>query len=243
MENLILYQSPYPKKRLGKYNDGGYVISLLPGEYDALLSGGIGNDISFERHLIHLYPNLKCNAFDGTIVPFLKHFKNITFHRKNLANYNSDSTTNLLEYMKDYKDIFLKMDIEGHEFRILPVILDSGYISKVKQLVIEIHSPGDIRLYPDYFKGLSDIDDTQMFSLFKRLNETHTLVHFHANNGCKMQVVEGINLPHVFELTYIRNDFVSEKIKNTEPLPTPLDMKNIADKPDYSFTSYPYVNV
>ena len=241
MENLILYKSPYEKKRLGKYNDGGYVITLLPGSYDMFLSGGIANDISFEKHLLFLYPNLICHAFDGTInVP--KRIGNIIFHKQNLGD-GTNNTTNLFDYIKPYNDIFLKIDIEGHEFRIMPVIIESGYIKKIKQIVIEIHSPGDINLYPEYFKGLGDIDNNKMFSLFKKLNETHTLVHFHANNGCNMQVIDGINLPHVFELTYIRNDFVNEKIKNKDPLPTKFDMKNILSKPDYTFSCYPYLDV
>jgi len=44
-----------------------------------------------------------------------------------------------------------------------------------------------------------------------------------------MQKINNIHLPHVFELTYIRNDFVTEKVQNTESLPTKLDMKNIED--------------
>ena len=79
-----------------------------------------------------------------------------------------------------------------------------------------------------------------MFELFCKLNDTHTLVHFHANNGCKIQQIDGIRLPHVFELTYIRNDFVTKKMKNTEPLPTILDMRNVVDIDDYILEGFPY---
>ena len=113
-------------------------------------------------------------------------------------------------------------------------------MNKIKQLVIEIHSPADIHMFPDYFNGLSDIDNNKMFDLLNKINNTHTLVHFHANNGCKLQEIDGIKLPHVFELTYIRNDFVSKKIKNTEPLPTILDMKNDINKDDYRLEGFPY---
>ena len=93
---------------------------------------------------------------------------------------------------------------------------------------------------PDYFKGLSDIDNNKMFDLLNKINNTHTLVHFHGNNGCRLQKIDGIDLPHLFELTYIRNDYVSEKIRNTDPLPTLLDMKNILNKPDYELKGFPY---
>jgi hypothetical protein len=49
-------------------------------------------------------------------------------------------------------------------------------------------------------------------------------------------------LPHVFECTYIRNDYVKDKLENLEPLPTILDMKNIKDKPDFYFDYYPFCN-
>ena len=142
-----------------------------------------------------------------------------------MGNVNNNNTTDLLEYMKNAKDIFMKIDIEGHEIRVLPCIIENNYITKIKQLVVEIHSPTDIAMFPDYFRGLQDIKNEHMFGLINNLNTTHTLVHFHANNGCKMQTVDGINLPHVFELTFIRNDFVNEKMRNTENLPTSLDMR------------------
>ena len=142
--------------------------------------------------------------------------------------------------MENKHNIFMKIDIEGHEFRLLPTFFENGYIQKIKQLVVEIHSPADIELYPDYFIGLSDVTNSNMFDLFYNMNKTHTLVHFHANNGCKMTQIDGINIPHVFELTYIRNDFISEKKRNTEKLPTILDMKNIEDNPDYELSGFPY---
>lgn len=166
--------------------------------------------------------------------------KRVNFVKKNLGCYNNDFSTNLHEYMRDYSDIFMKLDIEGHEFRIFPTFWENNYMNKVKQLIVEIHSPADIQLFPDYFKGLSDIKDEHMFELFKNLNKTHTLVHFHANNGCKMNMIHGIKIPHVFELTYIRNDFVTEKLQNDKPLPTELDMKNVAGKEDYILSGFPY---
>jgi hypothetical protein len=242
MENLILYNSPFPKKRIGKSNDGGYVIAELPKDYDIFISGGISNDISFEVDFINNYSkNIICYAFDGTISSIPNNNNpNIKFIKKNLGNENNENTTNLLEYMNEYNNIFMKMDIEGHEFRIMPVIIEHNYMLNIKQLVIEIHSPGDIQLYPDYFKGLSDIHNKQMFDLLQQINKTHTLVHFHANNGCNMQKIDDIQLPHVFELTFIRNDFISNKMRNIIALPMSIDMPNLPYKLDYYLSGFPY---
>ena len=241
MENLILYSTTFSKQRIGKRNDGGYVIINLPGEYDLFISGGIANDISFEKDFLTLFPNIDCYAFDGTINSLPpNNIHNLKFVRKNLGNGIDGRTTNLSEYISNFNDIFMKIDIEGHEFRLMPSIIENNLINKIKQLVIEIHSPADIELYPDYFKGLADIKNDQMFNLLKKINETHTLVHLHANNGCKMNTIDGINIPHVFELTYIRNEFITEKIKNKDHLPTPLDMPNIPAKIDYTLKGFPY---
>lgn len=245
MEQLILYSSPFIKKRVGRNNDGGYVIALLPDTYDLFISGDVSNDISFEEHLLQLYPQLSCVAFDGTVnqLPTNSNSNSnnrIQFVKKNLGNNNDEHVTDLSETMEPYNTIFMKIDIEGHEFRLMPAILQKNNMLKIKQLVIEIHSPANIQLYPDYFKGLSDVKNEHMFGLFTEINKTHTLVHFHANNGCNLQNIDGIALPHVFELTYIRNDFITEKIKNRESLPTSLDMKNALSKPDYVLKGFPY---
>jgi hypothetical protein len=45
-EVLTVYKSPYEKKRIGRANDGGYVICDIPNiEYSILLAGGIESDI------------------------------------------------------------------------------------------------------------------------------------------------------------------------------------------------------
>ena len=259
MESLILYKSPYDKTRVGRNCDGGYVICLLPEiscdgkpePYDLIISGGISDDISFEEAFIGRFCNTtgnqtKCLAFDGTIsqMPATVFTDKILFHRRNLGNYESEekNLTNLVKYMDGYSNIFMKIDIEGHEFRLFPELVKHNQMCKIKQLVLEIHTPADIQLFPDYFAGLSDIDNTFMFALLNDINKTHTLVHFHGNNGCKTQVIDGIKVPHVFECTYIRNDYFEgkEKEKNTETLPSHLDRCNVRHMPDFAIDYYPF---
>jgi hypothetical protein len=237
MEHFTVYECPHPKFRVGRDYDGGYVIASLPGTYDLCLSGGVLDDISFEEHFVTIYP-VACYAFDGTVDGI--ETKNIHFVKKNLAAETTDTTTNLREYMVDASNVFLKLDIEGHEFRLLPAMIERGDIKKVKQLVLEIHTPADIHLAPDYYYGLSDITDDLMFNTMKDLAATHTIVHFHANNAPPMQRIEDVDVPHVFELTLIRNDYVAQRRLNPEPFPTRIDRKNKPDKPEYYFAGFPY---
>jgi hypothetical protein len=110
MEHLRVYKSPYPKVRIGKNNDGGYVICDIDSEYDILISAGIDVDCSFEEQLLNKYSNLHCVAYDGFIdsLPINSSSK-IIFIKKNIGLYESDTTTNLKFYFKNFNNIFLKM--------------------------------------------------------------------------------------------------------------------------------------
>ena len=241
MEHLILYNTQYEKKRIGKPHDGGYVLCNLPNQYDCLISGGISNDISFEQAFLDQHPSIPCYAFDGTVQDLPVPDSRISFVRKNLGKEETATLTNLHSTIDRYSNIFMKIDIEGHEFRLFPSFSED-HMKKIKQLVIEIHTPGDIQLFPDYFQGLSDITNTNMIDLFQKMNRTHTLVHVHPNNGCKTHYVEQFHLPNVFECTFIRNEYVGEKIPNTTSLPFPIDMPNVPQNPVVIFDNYPFVS-
>lgn len=241
MDKLIVYKTEFDKARVGRLMDGGYVINRLPGNYDILISGGVGDDISFEKDFLIKYPNIKCLAFDGTSSLDINEndIDNIELIKKNIGNTNNNLLTNLHNEIEPYNDIFLKLDIEGHEFRVLPTF-SKTQMKKFKQIVLEIHTPFDIEKYPEYFKGLSDVKLKHLFEMLEKLNETHTLVHFHGNNGCLMNFVDKIPLPHVFEVTYVRNDIIKKKERNDVPFPTQFDCPNKDDNPEYILDGFPY---
>jgi hypothetical protein len=240
MEQLIIYDISRQKKRMGKPYDGGYVVVDLPGGYDAMISGGISNDISFEKSFLDQH-SVPCFAFDGTISCLPEPDSRITFFSKNLGKEESETVSNLHCHMEPYSNLFMKIDIEGHEFRLFPTFSEEQ-MKKIKQLVLEIHTPGDIQLYPEYFKGLSDITHDHMFTMLEKINRTHTLSHLHPNNVCKTHYVNNIMLPNVFECTFIRNDFVHTKHPNTKLIPQSIDMPNVPSQPIVLFDHYPFVS-
>jgi hypothetical protein len=203
-----------------------------------LISGGISNDISFEEAFLRKYTGVPCVAFDGTISQLPHPVPGITFVRKNLGASNSASLTNLHEYISPYHNVFLKMDIEGHEFSVLPSLLEV-YADRIKQITIEFHSPMIFERYPSYFVGLQDVRQEALYSVLEQLTRTHTLVHIHGNNGSGSGTVDGIFYPYVFECTYIRNDYAGEKKLNTVSIPTSLDMPNVRGD-DFVLVGPPY---
>ena len=231
---LAVYKSPFTKIRLGKDNDGGYIIANLPNvNYTTLIAGGIESEITFEEDFIEKYPKAKCFAFDGTIDHLPEGCKTkddnsskITFIKKNIGFENSETLTNLHDIINTNHTIFVKMDIEGSE---IPWIrsLNDQHLNKFEQIVMEFHNP------------FSDADA----EAFEKLNKTHYLIHFHGNNCCGMTFHKGVNIPYVFECTYLhKRHFTEAPELNTDLIPGSLDMKNI-DADEIYIDYPPFVNI
>lgn len=226
------------KKRYGSINDGGYVIGELPKDsYDCYISAGVSNEESFTKDFLNNYEidEFSRYAFDGTIKNYpYEYTTNIAFTRKNIGVENNNEFTNLKNILSKYKNIFLKMDIEGGEY---PWInqLDISYLKNIKQITIEFHG------ILDNTWGSSFSDKKKCFEL---LCETHYLIHFHGNNysGCYVDTIHPV--PSVVECTYIRKDFfdVSPELNKRE-LPTDgLDFRNHPHREDFDLNFYPFVN-
>ena len=222
---LTVYKCPYPKKRLGKDYDGGYIIADIPDiKYSLLIAGGIENDISFEEDFVKKY-KANCIAYDGTIQKLPKESVDIVFIKKNIGAENSDKVTNLHEIIDANNNIFVKMDIEGGE---IPWInsLNDTQLNKFDQIIMEFHRP---------------FSATEV-SVFDKINKNHVLIHFHANNCCGSRMHRGVKIPNVFECTYLHKKFFKDApILNTERIPSSLDMKN-TDKPEIYIDYPPFVN-
>lgn len=225
---LTCFRSPYPKQRVGKDFDGGYIVCNIPNvKYGCLISGGILDDISFEEEFCMMFPNAHCYTYDGTIDGIHTDNKRIHFTKKNIGGVNTDKLTNLHTLFEKHNDIFIKMDIEGGEVAWINSLRDEHF-DKINQMVIEFHNP--------FGK-----DELRMFH---KINKHLLLVHIHGNNCCPTKEHNGILTPHVFECTYINKRFVDKPYKpNTDPLPSRLDMRNVvASDYDIDLNYPPFVN-
>ena len=179
-ELTLMHSSVMTKVRRGTSEpdetgfDGGYVILLSPSDsnrsYDLVLSAGVADDVSFEEEMALLY-NAPVHLYDGTIdeYPSSRRPPNVFFHKQNISSSSLEGNT-LSEYFEKYNNIFLKMDIEGHEFEWFDS-LSAADLLKIKQLVIEIH--------------MTEHPAEQMQKqrrTLARLAYTHVLLHAHGNN-------------------------------------------------------------
>ncbi len=235
MNNLELLQVyNFDKKiRCGSNSDGGYVFAELDGGYDCYISAGISNEESFSRDFIDKYNMNQYNSFgfDGTISNYPYEYTNkINFIKKNISSFNDDNNSNLSTLMNTYKNIFLKIDIEGGEYPWL-LSVDEQQLNSFKQIVIEFHgitNDGWGSSYGDKIKCL------------EKLSKTHYIIHAHGNNYGP--IVN--NIPDVIELTYVnKNYFSSPPEFNTTTLPNPnLDFPN-GPKNDINLNFYPFVKL
>lgn len=203
--------------RIGRPHDGGYVVVDGIGEYDLFISGGLGDDISFERALLSMHPSLKCVAFDGSVagVPGGAHPR-MEWRKEFIGPDGAD----IRELLAGFHDVFLKIDIEGGEYWQLDA-MTRDEMDRFKQIVVEFHNPYDQKMH-----------------VVQRLRETHDLVHVHANNYAPARRAYGAQVPSVFEATYVRKTIGAKRSKVV--LPRAFDSINTPYAPDIVMRGYPW---
>ena len=221
------------KVRLGVNTDGGYVIADGLAPYDLYVSAGVSSEESFTRDFINKYQMNETNsfAFDGTIEKYPHEYtSSISFIRKNISTVNDTHNTNLDNLLSRHRDVFLKMDIEAHEWKWLT---HTPYLKNIKQMVIEFHGVWDA----NWVGNTNDLPPGFTDECFEKLSETHAIVHVHGNT--KVGTVNG--LPNVLELTYIRrDDHVLEE--NTQSFPVEgLDFPNGPCDEQFSMSAQPFL--
>ena len=239
LNELVVYNPVNSKRRFGSTiptGDGGYVV--IDGyTYDHYIGCGVGGNVSFDFEFLTPQPNLTGLIFDGSINFYPRFPSHVYFVHKNIGNMNTGETTNLNNETKAFKNIFMKIDIEGHEWK---WIRSFNNFANIKQFVIEVHG-----LFPDPatwdWAGKTGFDSDDVYEGLKKINETHHLVHFHSNTSAEYAKIDGKEMPTVGELTYIRKEDCAIDGLNRIPLPiTGLDFVNGYDRHDLSFTEYPF---
>jgi len=226
-------------KRVGKDNDGGYLIdSNSINNSKTLISFGINDDWSFEESFSRLNPDCKIFCYDKNLsqyfllkvflkkffffykyklkdifFSFLKILQFLLFFKKNTLTKGKISYNFLTDLINNNffdNPIFLKIDIEEWEYRILTDIIKAS--NRLSGLVIEFHSV--------------DFHLDKISDFIKKINLE--LTHIHANNG-GIPKVDLNNNPTVIELTFARDPIV---VSNEFVTPHYLDQKNTKELDD-----------
>lgn len=217
----------YKLIRIGKNYDGGYLVDKKSIENTkTFISLGINDDWSFEKEFLKINKNVNIKCYDNntSLIFLLKIFlKKLIFCIYYGLNETLKSFFNIIDYLFFLKSkisnkyishndlikltkkleapFFLKIDIEGSEYRILQDILKLK--NKISGMVIEFH---DIDLFSSKIKKFIQKSDLK-------------LIHIHANNyGLEW------NEANIVELTFSQRPKI---IGKNIYFPNKLDQPNI----------------
>ena len=255
--------------RVGRPNDGGYVLSKRSVMRAGLLFGfGINRDWSFEADFLKLNPGARVVGVDASVSSaiyrrlfigaaargflclvrgrwraavaearsaleirrlrqaFDKFFdgdRNV-FIEKFLGPLDGPGRVSWQTLRREFgsskpdeMDIFVKMDIEGSEYRTLrSLVADAEAISGI---VVEFHD--------------CDLLWERLEEVIADLSESFAICHVHGNNFAPL--IEGTDIPRVLEISFVNRRLLSTNSPSDRTYPlTGLDMPCNPDKPDYS---------
>lgn len=212
--------------RLGRFEDGGYVVTQkMLQESTAVFGYGVGWDVSFEVNYIELTQK-PAFVFDHTVTRLPKkhaQVPNLILTSEGLSTAKAPRMDTLKAHLDWFgyssKSVLLKMDIEGGEYPIL-TSMNRADLSNVSGLIVEFHQ---LKNPENRAKIL------QILHLFE---QDFYVAHVHGNNyGCLFELESGL-FPNTIEVTFARRGSVQKSQKNY-PIKD-LDYPNNPRKPDYN---------
>tara|TARA_Y100000589_G_scaffold55613_1_gene46056 strand:- start:1134 stop:1916 length:783 start_codon:yes stop_codon:yes gene_type:complete len=174
----------------------------------------------FKKDIIHFFLLKKLRLskiikmFDYIDYKIFFKKKNIHFLKKVVRNSEKEDEISLTDIIDNFEDIFLKIDIEGNEYEILPEV--TKHSEKIISLIVEFH---DID---------SNLDKIEKFIIE---NKFLKLIHIHANN---YKDINTNGNPNDIELTFVNKNKINisnERSQKSYPIHG-LDYKNLKRKKD-----------
>jgi len=219
------------KIRIGGAHDGGYVVPDAALDCDAVLSIGIGSDVSFDLALAER--GLPVFQYDHTVAASPVAHERFHFARLGWGPATRDPFVSLEGMILQLEDAgsvrpLLKFDIEGGEYDVLEAI-DPNALAFFRVIVCELHN----------LSGLTDLTfHTRVRHCLNVLTQHHAPVHLHANNYGVMALVGGVPIPDVLEVSLLRRDLGVQPYPASDAIPGLLDRPNHPHRPDYCLTPF-----
>lgn len=210
--------------RIGPQGDGGY---LIPDDLDGIdyaFSPGVDRESGFEVDLAER--GVDVFMADYSVDGPAQDHPRFNFVKKFLGSYTTPTQITLADWVRssvgDHAgDLLLQMDIEGFEYEVL-MNTDDALLKQMRIIVLELHEVGRLFERGRFFV---------FQAFFAKLLRNHHVVHIHPNNCCGSIKVDGVELPHILEMTLYRRDRPVGGFCRG-PFPHPLDVKNVGSRPD-----------
>jgi hypothetical protein len=223
----------YSKIRLGRNNDGGYVMLDDFDGIDAVYSLGIKDDVSWDLEIANR--GLPVYQYDHTIDALPQSHALFHWSKIGIGGTRSEGLLKPLHLLMQEnghmcgRDLILKCDIEGAEWEMLSTIPRNA-IGKFRQVVIESHGYG----------AFADPDFAQKcVNGLRALTEAHKVIHVHGNNNSAYCIVGGVPIPATLELTLARVD-AYELSTSCEVFPSPFDQPSWPHRADHALGTFTF---
>jgi hypothetical protein len=209
--------------RLGPRGDGGYLVPDDLAGIEACFSPGVSSISGFEKDCAQR--GMDVFLADKTVEGPAEPHPRFHFTRKHVGAAGSDDVVTMDDWVRQslpqsQGELLLQMDIEGAEYETLLATTDV-LMRRFRIIVIEFHWLNHLWSKP-FFRVAS--------GAFRKLLATHACVHVHPNNCCGSVERDGLEVPRVAELTFLRSDRLNGRAYATR-FPHPLDCDNTANPP------------
>jgi hypothetical protein len=245
-KSIEVYSVPYIKKRVGRNQDGGYVIlDEISKNTDVLYSYGISDDWSFEEEFSNKF-NCISRLYDHTIeIPKIEN-KNLIFKKEGLSSKKTDFTDTLENHIDENldheKSITLKIDIEWHEWDFFENI-DLKILDKIDQIICEFHvipveyNGSHTPYFTEFHKNIYDLMNQDIFEkytkIIEKIKSTHILFHVHVNNSLSFMEHGKCKIPYLLECCFVNKKKSTVIDKKVDSFPVNgLDFPNKPYKPE-----------
>jgi hypothetical protein len=225
--------------RFGKSNDGGYVLPAQDlNQIDALVSFGLSQDWSFEKHLKEIRPHILIQVYDHTVNArvFLKGVvwelirvmllrSNVTELISRMKTYFSYKTFFSNDCIHYQERVFSRIDLECDATIQKVFSRIEGVANVLLKMDIE---GGEYRVIPQILEFsnrinvmLIEFHDTEPYrEIFarqvKQILTDFEIVHIHGNN---FRGVAADGLPEALEITFLNKKLVETKVHRRNDLP------------------------
>ena len=208
--------------RIGGKGDGGYLVPNILDKITSCFSPGVSHTANFEKELSKSY-NIKSFMADASVDTAPMADKNFYFEKKFIGSHDKNDFITLGSWIKNCvhgkdNNLLLQMDIEGAEYEVLTYESIEN-LKRFSCMVVEFHSFN--RLFEPFFNKI-------VSAIFEKIYQEFHICHVHPNNARKIASYDNIQVPEIFEVTFLRKDLSKEIIsKQSISLPHSLDEKNV----------------
>ncbi len=238
LKELLKVYTPINKgiTRIGNQDcEGGYIMVQDFNTPSVVYSFGIKDNLPLESDLANR--GYEVFLYDNTINEPANLSENMHFHREGLGDvYNPYGPLDTLKnyiYQNEHNihnNMILKINLNGSEWDILNSV-DSKTLEQFDQIIVEIH---------DLIKGCNDEKKQLILNSLKHLQETHQLIHLHANNSSRTIKIGNTTFSDIMEVTFAKKEKYETTLNKELSLPTIIDHPNDIGRADLKLGKWNY---